>query len=246
MDTRSNKTRELVPIVVFLTLLMPLTAGAYTVSQTTCNPSGNPPGQLCTVVTDLEEGDSFNLLWLLPAGTENTDQQSLPVDLSAAGTVSVDLIADGYITLGVSLTNTTDPTASDPDYTGRLDLTAFGITTGDNIVTSASTSGADNFIYADTSNFPAFATDACVFGGSTCAGAGTSGLGAGVTDTFTATLVGNFVEGQLLDLDTFATKWQTDDGSYELSPVPIPAAAWLFGSALLGVAGIGYRRNRTA
>ncbi len=25
--------------------------------------------------------------------------------------------------------------------------------------------------------------------------------------------------------------------------VPIPAAAWLFGSALLGVGGIGYRRK---
>jgi hypothetical protein len=28
--------------------------------------------------------------------------------------------------------------------------------------------------------------------------------------------------------------------------VPIPAAAWLFGSALLGLAGIGYRRKATA
>lgn len=27
------------------------------------------------------------------------------------------------------------------------------------------------------------------------------------------------------------------------APVPVPAAAWLFGSALLGVAGIGYRRQ---
>lgn len=28
--------------------------------------------------------------------------------------------------------------------------------------------------------------------------------------------------------------------------VPLPAAAWLFGSALLGVVGLGYRRKRTA
>lgn len=28
--------------------------------------------------------------------------------------------------------------------------------------------------------------------------------------------------------------------------VPIPAAAWLFGSALLGIAGVGYRRKRQA
>jgi hypothetical protein len=31
-----------------------------------------------------------------------------------------------------------------------------------------------------------------------------------------------------------------------VSPVPIPAAAWLFGSALVGMAGIGYRRSRKA
>lgn len=30
---------------------------------------------------------------------------------------------------------------------------------------------------------------------------------------------------------------------YALTTVPLPAAAWLFGSALLGIAGIGYRRK---
>jgi hypothetical protein len=30
----------------------------------------------------------------------------------------------------------------------------------------------------------------------------------------------------------------------EFSVVPIPAAAWLFGSALVGMAGVGYRRSR--
>jgi hypothetical protein len=28
------------------------------------------------------------------------------------------------------------------------------------------------------------------------------------------------------------------------NPVPIPAAAWLFGSALLGVVGLGYRNRK--
>ncbi len=32
----------------------------------------------------------------------------------------------------------------------------------------------------------------------------------------------------------------------DISPVPIPAAAWLFGSALLGLAGIARRRNQRA
>lgn len=31
--------------------------------------------------------------------------------------------------------------------------------------------------------------------------------------------------------------------SVEVSPVPLPAAAWLFGSALLGLVGVGRRRN---
>ena len=30
------------------------------------------------------------------------------------------------------------------------------------------------------------------------------------------------------------------------NPVPIPAAVWLFGSALVGVAGVGYRRKVVA
>lgn len=32
--------------------------------------------------------------------------------------------------------------------------------------------------------------------------------------------------------------------TYEMAPVPLPTAAWLFGSALLGMAGISYRRSR--
>jgi len=41
----------------------------------------------------------------------------------------------------------------------------------------------------------------------------------------------------------------SEGGSWVLTPdtvstVPLPAAAWLFGSALLGLAGIGYRRGQ--
>lgn len=32
----------------------------------------------------------------------------------------------------------------------------------------------------------------------------------------------------------------------EVNPVPLPAAVWLFGSALMGVAGVGYRRKKKA
>jgi hypothetical protein len=39
-----------------------------------------------------------------------------------------------------------------------------------------------------------------------------------------------------------ATLWGTN--AIPPAAVPLPAAAWLFGSALLGMAGVGYRRNR--
>jgi hypothetical protein len=41
------------------------------------------------------------------------------------------------------------------------------------------------------------------------------------------------------------TSW-TFTGTYETAPVPIPAAAWLFGSAALGVAGLARRRKDPA
>lgn len=34
--------------------------------------------------------------------------------------------------------------------------------------------------------------------------------------------------------------------TFELTEVPVPAAAWLFGSALLGLAGVGRRKRKTA
>lgn len=42
-----------------------------------------------------------------------------------------------------------------------------------------------------------------------------------------------------------ATDW-TFSGSYEVAPIPVPAAAWLFGSALLGLVGVARRRKGQA
>jgi hypothetical protein len=49
-----------------------------------------------------------------------------------------------------------------------------------------------------------------------------------------------------LSLTDLTADGTTNSTSYSgtLSAVPIPAAAWLFGSALVGMAGIGYRRRR--
>lgn len=48
---------------------------------------------------------------------------------------------------------------------------------------------------------------------------------------------GQFVSGQ--GISAFA-----DNIRLETTPVPIPAAAWLFGSALLGGVGLGYRNRK--
>lgn len=47
----------------------------------------------------------------------------------------------------------------------------------------------------------------------------------------------NNQDGRTAKIDGFKIK------SMEVSTVPLPAAVWLFGSALLGMAGIGYRRQ---
>lgn len=57
------------------------------------------------------------------------------------------------------------------------------------------------------------------------------------TDLFSFTF--NAV-GSSMSLDTVAI----DIGPSSVSEVPVPAAAWLFGSAVLGMAGIGRRRNK--
>jgi hypothetical protein len=56
------------------------------------------------------------------------------------------------------------------------------------------------------------------------------------TDTLTLT---NFWPGDVPGAISNVAIWSAPD-----TVVPIPAAAWLFGSALLGMAGIGYRRRQ--
>jgi hypothetical protein len=59
--------------------------------------------------------------------------------------------------------------------------------------------------------------------------------------------------GSLLDLTVTESKWEDFDGGKHpfisgsitpvVSSVPVPAAAWLFGSALLGLAGVARRKR---
>jgi hypothetical protein len=89
-------------------------------------------------------------------------------------------------------------------------------------------------------------------------GSPSSGIGVGETATFTFTLTGNLFG---LTTQSFIDTLNAEDGEwlalrfrgfvdggsskYGATVVPLPAAAWLFVSALLGLAGIGYRRRMT-
>ncbi|MEJ2528966.1 MAG: hypothetical protein P8Z39_02490 [Gammaproteobacteria bacterium] len=60
------------------------------------------------------------------------------------------------------------------------------------------------------------------------------------TKLFTNLIFGKFSAGEYTDLGEKV--WDASGPLYKASPVPIPAAVWLFGSGLLGLIGLGKRR----
>lgn len=76
------------------------------------------------------------------------------------------------------------------------------------------------------------------FGGATANGADGEAMTA-----WTVGLNATATGGSVKDSGPFFWALDTDLGSLEYTAVPIPAAAWLFGSALLGMAGAARRRK---
>ncbi len=64
----------------------------------------------------------------------------------------------------------------------------------------------------------------------------------GDLSSFSGSIVGTSQSGTSLAANT--TDFNYTIAGTELTPVPVPAAAWLFGSALLGLAGVGRRRAK--
>ena len=93
--------------------------------------------------------------------------------------------------------------------------------------------GTDNVV-AGNSSFTC--TDNA--GGLVCGGASAPPI------SFTATFVDNAGVFTLTAINTGANA--TNTSTYEFSAVPLPAAAWLFGSGLLGLAGMARRKRLAA
>lgn len=132
-------------------------------------------------------------------------------DLTGTLSLSVTGLSATQVNLGVSISNTTS--LSEPSAR----LTGFGWDSSPSATGGSETSSVfDLFV---NSNFPAFATvDVCLSSGNSCAGGGNGGLSPGQSDIFTMILTYGSTAG--LDFSSFAAKFQTDFGSFEIAGTP--------------------------
>jgi hypothetical protein len=220
--------------------LAPSSARAFTFTSLGTQ-AGNPASNLFSVgITAADAGQSFDISWGITS----------PVSISASGTVSVLSFSSSSITLGVSLTNTTNLQTSGLSNAAILSL-GLGVTPDP---TSKSLVAGSVFDSLGTGSgaqktFPGGfkGIDACVYGSNGCSGGDIKdGLQAGASDSFQLTLGGDWSNGTTLSF--FAIKFQTSAGSYELpgtpgGPVPEPTAALVFGLGAL-VVRYGVRERR--
>lgn len=181
-----------------------------------------PASALTLMFHSVGDTGSFEFLF------SNTD-----VDLQATVDLEVIAIAGGNTDIEFTVDNDTIPTGD------RLDLTSIGLVSVDpDVAVTLLTAGTVFDGIALDTTFPGFQTvDACVFVGQNCAGAGNEGLGAGESDSFTL----RFATDQKLTLEGFASKWQTDFGSFEVPGVPEPGTGLLLGLGLASLAATGRR-----
>lgn len=150
-------------------------------------------------------------------------------------TGDVDLFADSGNSYGLNMGNTISATGTFDDgvLTGGTGTVSFGSGSGNSLTLNV---GSSTFVASDDSNYgsgyPQLSLNSGTFDGlnvSILFGAASS------FDSLNSWFdayddSGNLVSGT----------WT----SFQMTPVPIPAAAWLFGSGLLGLAGIARRRKK--
>ncbi|HZO90707.1 MAG TPA: cistern family PEP-CTERM protein [Chthonomonadaceae bacterium] len=184
-------------------------------SLSVSTPLGNPAIYQTLPTVTLNSGDvgqSFMANWLLP-----TTASGISTDLKATGTFTVTSFNSSDLRLNVTLTNTTSAAF-------QAALMSLGINATPNAVVSIAVPGAI-FDGASTGNGPnqtfpgGFKNiDVGAYAANNLNGGNINqGLqSGGQTDTFTLDLAGNFGLTPLVTLDTFAVKYQTQAGSFEL------------------------------
>ena len=214
-------------------LASPVSTASGLMITTSGTSGGNPGGQPLYVVSDLVEGDAFNLEWGGVSG------------LSVSGMVFIDSLTDTDADIRVMLDNQSTPISGiDPR------VSSFGFAADDFSSLDTATTGGTYLDNGDTPNpsIPGFIIDVCAAAGTNCAGGGNAGIPAGDQDEFTLQISGNFLSS--LTLRDFGLKVQggPSGNSFELSgvaseKVPEPASLVL---VLLGAGLVGFLRGQRA
>ena len=160
------------------------------------------------------------------------------------------IAADGFGGQNWTFSVTINNTSSLPITGSRVSILAFDT---DPNADRAQSSATGVFDMVTTGNMPMVGNIELCFkdaGGNNCAGGGNGGVVQGNSGNFTAVLNFNAVLPQL-ELSNFHVRYQSIEGSVlgtsgvgeEIPAVPVPAAAWLMGSGLIGLVGFARRKK---